>query len=201
MQPWYGRQLRGHYLTCSSCTPPEFLVFMSDLIADLRVMGERVSRSLAQIGLLDDGSRGAVWIENAAIPFSRRLAVNAHRADEYQPLNSRGVHRLNDRASLPRHVAGEVGIYHVLSLHGGPQSGRIEHIALDNGRARRIGIGQSAGPTLVQRKVGSLSARKTLVVLRANCPLAPKTRTLVAMGSSTVRNARQDGPGIDRPAL
>ncbi len=89
---------------------------LRDPVVDLRVAREPAwpENRVIQIGLLDRRRGIPIGIENAAISFARDFAVDAHRADEDQPLQAVRVHSVDDRAGLLDHVAGKIRVDDVL---------------------------------------------------------------------------------------
>jgi hypothetical protein len=65
------------------------------------------------------------------------------------------VHGLDDRSCLVRHVPGQIGVHHIMSLHRRAQGLRIQYIALDNRDSVRVRIVEplSAPQVLRQRDV------------------------------------------------
>ena len=105
---------------------------------------------VVEIGGFNDRRRIPVGVEDAAVVLAWHLAVDAHRADEDQPLHARGMHRVHDDLCLLRHRAGQIGIHHVLSLHRNPKVPCVEHVTFDDLDAARVRILQPLCPTQIQ---------------------------------------------------
>jgi hypothetical protein len=60
------------------------------------------------------------------------------------------MHRVDNHAGLPGHIAGEVGIDHILAAHCFLQSRCVENVTLDDGYPLWIGVGEAAGASEVE---------------------------------------------------
>jgi len=90
------------------------LAFLREPVVDLYVVREpaRPEHAVVEVRRLDDRRRIPVRIQYASITLAGHCAVDPHRADEDQALESRGVHRLDDRFRLPLHIAAKVRVAH-----------------------------------------------------------------------------------------
>lgn len=104
---------------------------------------------VVEVAGLDHGRRVAVRVEDARVSLAWDLAVDPHRAHEDQARESARAHRRDDALGLALHVAREVGVDHVLPAHRRLESGAVEHVALDDRDALRVGVGE---PTRAPQK-------------------------------------------------
>ena len=102
---------------------------------------------------IDYGRRIAVRGEHTSVPLAGDLAVDAHRADEDEPLHAAGVHRSDEALGLLIHRAGEVCVDYVVALHGHLDGFPVEHVAFDDPDTRRIGVGQPTGAAQGEREL------------------------------------------------
>jgi hypothetical protein len=105
---------------------------------------------------------------DAAVRFARHLIIDAHGADEDQPLQAGGSHGVDDGPRLGCHIARQIGVDDILILHGVAQSGPVEHIAIDDFHPVRSRVLQPAGPPQIERQ------RRGRIVKQDPCRVARK---------------------------
>lgn len=84
--------------------PSERLALLGGLVVDGLVVCEPAwpQDGVVQVELFDQGGRVSMRIEHTAVVLTRHFAIDAHGANEDQPLHALGVHGINDGACLLR---------------------------------------------------------------------------------------------------